>query len=109
MVLCSHQQGLPSDHLAFSGVSVTSREPSRPKEDREVHSSPTSLRITTLTVNGSDCEAWSMAGALGEKSDPSCPHENSTQPKAAPLSPLEVRYIFCLARSTQPSRLSTTS
>src|SRR5258708_20447061 len=94
MVLCSHQQGLPSDHLAFSGVSVTSSEPSRPKEDREVHSSPTSLRITTLTLNGSDCEAWSMAGALVGKADREAAGKSPSNEEAALRSLLKTSTLI---------------
>jgi hypothetical protein len=64
--------------LEVSGVSVTRRDPTRPKEDREVHSSAASLRITTLTANGKECDAPSIAVALEENADRSCSEKSST-------------------------------
>src|SRR5258706_1818163 len=83
LVLCGQQEALRDVHLAASGARVTRRDPTRPNEDREVHSSPSSFRITTLTAYGKDREASSIAGALLENTDRSCSEKISTKEIAA--------------------------
>ncbi len=62
---------------------MTRSDPTRPKDDLEVHSSPASFKITTLTAYGKALEASSMAAALVENADRSCAENSSTNEIAA--------------------------
>jgi hypothetical protein len=66
------QQGRLGSQWALSGVRATTMEPTSPKEEREVHSSPLSFNIVTLTAKGSDRTAWSTVVAFVEKVGRSC-------------------------------------